>query len=366
MSDPTDADAAPQPPAPEKKPEENAAPPAASDPQASNQGSEPSPATPSAAETAPPKAPTKSAVVFAKDGSRIRGLAPEKIEPYNFRSTGLLTSVDLRQLGVIHQRYAQHLAARLSTFFRTECVLKISNFTSITFAKLCESMGNPTHLTLFQVEALSGVGVVEVGIKLGLAMADRLLGGKGRAPAEDRPLTEIELTLVDDVLHIILTEWSQLWGEQDEKFRPQVIGQETSGRFLQTSPPDAIFVAMTVDVKVGEIEGRLQLGVPFLMLEPVIKTLHVKTQTSEEARPKARQWRAPYAGISVPLHAEWGIKEMQLREVLDIREGDWFELSKEIISKTRIKLSESEDYYGTAGIQNGHIAVELSERVHKE
>lgn len=366
MSDPTDAGATQQPPARDKKPEESPEPPPASAASAPEQGSEPSPATPPAAETAPPKAPAKSAVVFAKDGSRIRGLSPEKIEPYNFRSTGLLTSVDLRQLGVIHQRYAQHLAARLSTFFRTECVLKISNFTSITFAKLCESMGNPTHLTLFQVEALNGVGVVEVGIKLGLAMADRLLGGKGRAPEEDRPLTEIELTLVDDVLHIILTEWSQLWGEQDEKFRPQVIGQETSGRFLQTSPPDSIFVAMTVDVKVGEIDGRLQLGVPFLMLEPVIKTLHVKTQTPEETRPKTRQWRAPYAGIAVPLHAEWSIKEMQLREVLDIREGEWFELSREIVSKTRIKLSESEEYYGTAGIQNGHIAVELSERVHKE
>ncbi len=366
MSDPTDAGATPERPAPEKKTEESPETPAASASSAPEQSSEPSHATPPAAETVPPKAHAKGAVVFAKDGSRIRGLAPEKIEPYNFRSTGLLTSVDLRQLGVIHQRYAQHLAARLSTFFRTECVLKISNFTSITFAKLCESMGNPTHLTLFQVEALNGVGVVEVGIKLGLAMADRLLGGKGRAPQEDRPLTEIELTLVDDVLHIILTEWSQLWGEQDEKFRPQVIGQETSGRFLQTSPADAIFVAMTVDVKVGEIEGRLQLGVPFLMLEPVIKTLHVKTQISEETRPKARQWRAPYAGIEVPLHAEWGIKEMQLRDVLEIREGDWFELSREVISKTRIKLSESEEYCGTAGIQNGHIAVELSERVHKE
>ena len=313
----------------------------------------------------PPPSTVEGSMVFAANGSRIAGVDGSKLTPYNFRNPGFLSHADLRQLGMLHQRFIQHLSARLSTFFRMECVLKITQFNSSTFSRFCESLGNPTHLTLFQVEPLRGVGIVEISLPLGLTMADRLLGGKGRVSDTDRTLTEIEVALLEDAMMLIIVEWSQLWEEQQDAFRPQCIGHETSGRFLQTSASDAVFVIMTVEVTLGEICERLQMGIPFSMIETMVKKMHVARQRGDDTRPKQIQWRAAYAGIAVPVIAEWNVRDITLGEVISMREGDVIGLPREMVGETRIRLSNTEEFVGTVGVQNGHVAVQLGKRVAK-
>jgi len=304
----------------------------------------------------------EGSTIFSVDGARMTGIDGSKLTPYNFRNPGFLSPADLRQLGVLHQRFVQHLSARLSTFFRMECVLKITKFNSSTFSKFCEGLSNPTHLTLFQVEPLRGVGIVEISLPLGLTMADRLLGGKGRVSDTERTLTEIEVALLEDAMQLIITEWTQLWEEQHTAFRPQCIGHETSGRFLQTSASDAVFVIMSVEVTLGEICEQLQMGIPFSMIETMVKKMHVARQRGDDARPKQIQWRTPYAGISVPITAEWIIRQITLGEVVAMREGDVIQLPRELVAQTRVRLSDTEQFIGTAGLQNGHIAVQLGQR----
>jgi flagellar motor switch protein FliM len=49
-----------------------------------------------------------------------------------------------------------------------------------------------------------------------------------------------------------------------------------------------------------------------------------------------------------------------------MREGDVVPLPRELVSQTRIRLSNTEEYIGTVGMQNGHIAVQLGQRALKE
>ena len=356
MSEPSDTPAAPSDPPVDPAP----TPPAATEPAA-----EAVPEAP-ATEPAPADAAPPAPVVFNMHGNKIKDINLSKILPYNFRSPGFLSASDLRQLSALHERLIHHLAARLSTFFRMECLLKVDDFSCSTFTDFCESLGNPTHLTLFNMEPLRGVGILNLSLPLSLTMADRLLGGKGRIASTERNLTEIEVTLLEDVTKLILAEWANLWSEPDTKFQVQSLGHETTGRFLQTSAPDAVFVIMRVSVQIGDMTELLHLGIPFTMIEEIVKKMHAKRQRSDEAVPKQIQWRAPYAEISVPIVAEWDVREISLREILALAEGDVLELPKEIINQTHLRLSASEEYVGTTGIQNGYIAVEIVKRTHKE
>lgn len=305
-------------------------------------------------------------VIFSMTGDRMEGIDGSTLALYNFRNPGFLSQSDLRQLGVLHQRFIQHLSARLSTFFRMECVLKTTKFNSSTFAGFCDSLANPTHLSLFQVEPLRGVGIIEISLPLGFAMADRLLGGKGRIMNMDRNLTEIEVALLEDAMQLILVEWTQLWDEQHAGFRPQFIGHETNGRFLQTSAQDAVFVVMSVDVTMGEMTEQMQMGIPFSMIETMVKKMHMARQRGGDTRPKSMQWRGAYAGISVPVRAEWQLPEISLRDVLAMRLGEVLEMPRELIAQTRIRLSNAEEFMGTVGMQNGHVAVQLTQRTLKD
>lgn len=314
--------------------------------------------------TAPPTAEAEVAgAIFDARGDRMRAIDPAKVEPYNFRNPGFLSQTQLRQLAMLHDKLAGHVSARLSTFLRMDCILKVTGFQSIAFGKFCEGLAHPTHITLFQIESLRGVGVVEVSLKLGLAMTDRLLGGKGRVVGAERILSEIETTLIEEAIQLVLKEWTHLWDEGDGKLRAHCIGNESSGRFLQTAAPDSTFMVLQFEVAFGETREQLQIGIPFVMFEPFARRLQRSPVQAEEPRARQMQWRASYAAISVPIVAEWRVRQIALGDVLKIKNGDVIPLSREVIHDTRLRLSETEEYAGTLGVQNGHLAVQLRQRI---
>lgn len=298
-------------------------------------------------------------VVFRCDGNRHSNPAIE-VETYNFRNPGFLSQADLRQLGIMQEKFVQHLSARLSTFLRMECVLKTSKFTSSIFGTFTEGIQSSTHVTLFQIEPLRGVGILDMSLPLALAIADRLLGGKGIVGEGTRGLTEIEIALLEDATQIILTEWCSQWDE--ENFRPECVGHETSGRFLQTSDADAAVLMMSLDVTFGESVQQIQMSVPFSMIEPVIKKMQQARVKGSEAGRKKLEWRVPFDGIFVPVTAEWLVKEMPVRDVLTLRAGDVIEMPKELIDRTQIRLSNKPEFIGTVGIENTRVAVQLTKR----
>ena len=122
-------------------------------------------------------------------------------------------------------------------------------------------------------------------------------------------------------------------------------------------------MVLQFEVFFGETKEHLQLGIPFVMFEPFVKRMQRSPRQSDEPRAKQAQWRASYAAISVPIHAEWRVREITLAEVLKIETGDVIPLTREVIHDTRLRLSETEEYAGTLGVQNGHLAVQLRQRL---
>ena len=99
---------------------------------------------------------------------------------------------------------------------------------------------------------------------------------------------------------------------------------------------------------------------------PAIRQRQNTQPRATESAPKKIQWRAPYAGIAVPISAEWKLQDMPLGEVMRFKEGQVLELSRTLVSETRIRFSNTEEFLGTAGVQNGQIAVQLTKRIVKD
>ncbi len=302
------------------------------------------------------------ATAFKWDGTRFTDKNLE-MELYNFRNPGFLTQNDLRQLSASQDKFVQHLSARLSTFMRMECVLKIAKSGSTPFVKFTDAIQSPSHVTVFQVEPLRGIGILDMSLPIALAFADRLLGGKGVAPETPRSLTEIESTLVEDAIQIILSEWVHQWDDGETRYQPECIGHETSARFLQICEPDAPTLSTTLEVTFGDCMSQIQMGVPYSMIESVIKKMQRGPLRAGDGRSRKIEWRVPFDGISVAVTADWAVKQMLVRDVLEIREGDVIEMPRELIDRTRIRLSDTPEFIGTIGIENARVAVQLTKRI---
>jgi len=302
--------------------------------------------------------------VFRHDGTPYTSLEGLKIDSYDFRNPVFLTEVELRRLRMLHEDFIRYLSARLSLFLRMEFSLKMARLTTLTYEKFTESLPSPTHISLFKAEPLLGVGIIDVNPRLALTIADRMLGGRGHSIKVERYLTEIEVALIEDVLMILLEEWCSQWRSEQE-LRPLIIGHENSGRFLQTSPKNAIVLVLALEASLGDCSEQIQIGVAYYTIEPVVKKMQARRQKETEISQieKKAAWLASYDVISVPVRAEWDAFQLTARELSLLRVGDVVELPRDIIDKTRVTLAGTPKFTGRAGQENGKVAVELTSRI---
>jgi flagellar motor switch protein FliM len=306
------------------------------------------PASPAAAVTAGPVGPSSPA-------------------PYDFRNPVFLAEAELRQLRLMHEDFVRYLAARLSLHLRMDFGLKLAALTTVSYSQFTESLPNPTHLSLFKVEPLVGVGILDLNPRLALTIADRLLGGKGAAVKAGRYLTEIEIALIEDVIAIFLEEWCGQWKSVQE-LSGHIIGHENNGRFLQTSPRDAVVLALTLECSFGDCTEQIRIGVPFYTIEPVVKKIQARRQKDSAVAQVAKraEWQPSHERIMVPVRAEWQAFELTLREISSLRVGDVIEMQPGICAETRVLLNGAPKFVGTVGLDSDRVAIQLTSKIPSE
>ena len=287
-----------------------------------------------------------------------------KIEAYDFRNPAFLTEVELRRLRILHEDFIRYLAARLSLFLRMEFGLKMAKLTTLTYAKFTEALPSPTHLCLFKVEPLLGVGILDLNPRLALTIADRMLGGRGHSVKLERYLTEIEIALLEDIIAIILEEWCGQW-KTDQELHPVILGHENNGRFLQSSPKDAVVLVLALEASFGDCSEQIQLGVPYYTIEPIVRQLQLRRQKEATAdkTEKHAVWQEAYDHILVPVRAEWDACEVQLREIANLRVGDVLELPATLFDETRLLLNGTPKFVGKIGVDGDRAAVQINRKL---
>lgn len=314
----------------------------------------------SQAETGP-SSPAEASPVYRYDGSRFANEVT--VTPYDFRRPLALSQPELRQVELLHQKFVEHLSARLSAFLRMDCIAKLGKFETPTYRDFIESLESPAAVGLLQVTPLPGVGILNLGLSLSHSIIDRMLGGRGSAAKVERELSEIEVALLEDVVRVIGDEWSQQW-RSETKLEPNCIGQETNARFLKTSLPDAVMLSSLIEIQLGENQGQIQLGIPYSMVETMVKEI----QKREAARgtdllKNKPQWRPSFDEISVPVIAQWKVKQIRVQDLMSLEPGDVLPLDPDLIARTHVQLANSREFIGSVGIQNGRVAVQLTKHL---
>lgn len=299
-------------------------------------------------------------VVHQISGEKVRR-PHESIQPYDFRHPVFLSANELRKLRLRHEEYIRALTARMSIYLRLEFGLQMSKLNTVTYQKFMDSLPNPTHLTLFKAEPLRGVCILDVNPRLGLTIVDRLMGGAGHVQANARDLTGLEVALLDQAVEVILTEWCSHWSALQE-LKSVLLGHESNGRFLQTSPADTAMLVLTMEARVGDCMEQIQMGFPYYTLEPLVRRLgeELDTEANERAAsgPELR-WNKNFETVTVPVTAEWNNLEITARELSALKPGDVLTLDPDCLNQIRLRIAKVPKFLGTLGTVNDRWAVSV-------
>lgn len=302
-----------------------------------------------------------TALIYRCDGVRLAGEV--EVKPHDFRRPPALSQTSQRLVESVHQKFAEHLAARLSTFLRVDCTVTLSKFETPTYRSFIEQLETPAEVALLQIEPLPGVALLHLGFPLCHSIVDRMLGGRGVGAGTDRNLSEIELALLEDAIQVMMDEWCQQW-RSERSLRSHCLGHDTNARFLKTSLPDASVLATLLEIQFNQAQGHIHLGVPYALVESLVKEAQLRTPAQRtDGSSKKPQWRSSYNEISVPVVAQWKVGETRLQDIVSLSPGDVLPMDPDLIGRTYVQLADSREFIGSVGIQNGRVAVQLTKHL---
>ena len=309
-----------------------------------------------------PPAPDVS--VLTSQGLRENRKAGE-IRSYDFRQSGFLAPSELRRIRLRHEQLVRSLAARLAIFLRLEFTVQLAKLQIVGYLKFTEGLPNPTHITLFKIDPLKGVGLLVIPPRLGLSLVDRMLGGSGKMPETARELSEIEVALVDQVSTLLVNEWCAHCPEMRE-LRPSYLGHENNSRFLQTATPDAAMLIITLNSGLGDQLEPIQLAFPYMTVEPLMRLLAPAGLPDNEviaaaaAQPK---WNSEFNDVRVPVVAEWQGLKVSASDIAHLKEGNVLMLDPQCAAQVQLNFNQVPKFAGRPGTRAGNWAVELTEFV---
>jgi flagellar motor switch protein FliM len=307
-----------------------------------------------------PQSPADDVIILTSKGIRERR-AGVAVRGHDFRQSGFLAPSELRRIRLRHEQFIRSLAARLAVFLRLEFSVQLAKVQIVSYDKFGQTLPSPTHITLFRIDPLKGVGLLVMPPRLSLGLVDRLLGGAGAMPAAPRDLSDIEVALTDQIATLLLGEWCNHWPEMRD-LRPALLGHETNSRFLQTALPNTAMLIVTLEVGLGEGREALQLAFPYVTVEPLMRQLAPALPEAEPAPAPANtvRWNAEFDDVKVSTCAEWEGLKLSAAEVSRLKPGDVLMLAPGCAAQVQLRLSQVPKFLGQPGVCGNKWAVQLT------
>lgn len=144
---------------------------------------------------------------------------------------------------------------------------------------------------------------------------------------------------------------------------PSIIGTESTGKFLQTSPTDAMMLILTMEASFGDVSGPLRIAVPYYTMEPVLSRLLMAAANEEKQASRPPRWHDIYDDIPVAVSAEWDAFDVTLRDLANLSVDDVIEMSPDLLGNTKLRIEGRTCFIGEIGLEGEQVAFQVNESI---
>ncbi len=284
-------------------------------------------------------------------------------------SSALVSYERLPMLEVVFDRLVRLMSTSLRNFTSDNVEVSLDNIASIRFGDYLNSIPLPAMLSVFKAEEWDNFGLITVDSSLIYSIVDVLLGGRRGTAAmriEGRPYTTIERSLVERMVHVMLSDLSAAF-EPLSPVTCRFDRLETNPRFATISRPSNAAIVARLRIDMEDRGGRLELLLPYATLEPVRELLLQMFMGEKFGRDSI--WETHLAEelwmTDVELEAVVDQQTMRLSDVFNFKVGSRLMLSATPDSTIELHCGEIPMYTGRMGRKGNQIAIRIEDRIVK-
>lgn len=290
----------------------------------------------------------------------------KRIRVYDFKRPNKFSKDQLHSLQNVHDNYCRALTTYFSAHLHSVIESNVLSIEQITYDEFIRSLPNPTILGLFSLDPLEGTVLLEMSPALGFTIIDRLLGGEGQGTEKNRDLTEIERTIIEHRVIQIIDLFGEAW-EEVYHISPRYVAMETNPQFTQIVAPNEMVLLVTIEIRVAEMVGMINVCLPYLVLEPILDKLSTFFLFSTKAKVTSPEQveviRKKIERAQVEVSAFLGHAEILVRDLLELAPGDVIPLMQSVSEPMPVYVGNFEKFRAVPGLHGEHLAVQVTEIV---
>ena len=303
------------------------------------------------------------------DVEEIKNSEEKQVKNYDFARPSKFSKEHLRTLEIIFEHFRRLLATNLPAYLRKSVNVEIVNSEVVIYSEFSNALSNPVLLGVVNMSPLSGNVIMEMASNLGFAIVDRLLGGAGNALDKEREFSEIELTILERIFSICVNLLQEPW-ENVVKTTPRLERIETNSQFAQIISPSETIAIITMNIKIGDVEGLMNICLPFATLEPVMDKLNTKYWFSNMQEKDAHTYEdtieTNIAKAKVPIKAVLGNSKISVQDFVNLQVGDIIRIDRKVDQELEVYVGNIKKFMALPGYFEDKYAVRVTEVIREE
>ncbi|MCI7492769.1 MAG: flagellar motor switch protein FliM [Lachnobacterium sp.] len=303
------------------------------------------------------------------DVEEIKDNNEKQVKDYDFARPSKFSKEHLRTLEIIFEHYGRLLTTNLPVYLRKSVQVEVMNSEAVTYSEFSNALSNPVLLGIVNFAPLHGNIIIEMASNLGYAIVDRMLGGRGDALEKTRDFSEIELLIIERILVICVNLLVEPW-ENVVEIHPHLERIETNSQYAQIISPSEMIAIITMNIKLGGVEGLMNICLPYITVEDVIDKLNTRywyaNIQSHDETDYADAIESIINKAQVPIKAVLGKSSISVMDFATLQPGDIIKLDREVEDELDVYVGDIRKFTALPGSTGDKYAVRVTSVLREE
>ena len=297
------------------------------------------------------------------DANDMRETQEKQVKDYDFKRPVKFSKEHLRTLEIIFEHYGRLLSTNLPVYLRKNVQISVTSSETVTFSEFSNALSNPVILSIVNFAPLSGNIIMELSLNVGFAIIDRMLGGQGNALERPREFSEIEMAILEKILIVCMQLLREPWKNVIE-INPVLDRIETNPQFAQIIAPSDMIAIVTLNIRIGEVDGLMNICLPYFTLESIMDNLNTKfwysTMQENPDENYQEHLESLVKRVNVPLRAILGTSSISVNDFMNLQIGDIIRLDSEVGSDLTVYVGNIKKFTAVPGSSKEKYAVQVT------
>ena len=190
-----------------------------------------------------------------------------------------------------------------------------------------------------------------------------MLGGQGETIDRLRDFSEIELGILNNILSICTGLLREPWKNVVD-LTPVLERIETNTQFAQIIAPNEMIAIITLNIRMGEVEGFMNICLPYMTLEGIIDNLNTKfwftSMSTGNPEDNRENLEMLIKRVDVPVKAYLGKSQITVNDFLGLQVGDIIRLGTRTDSELDVYVGQFKKFSAVPGTNRDKYAVRVT------